>query len=336
MSEQLTRLDIDPPDPPTQEELESFWSGQQHMLGDLLAAKIPAGATVAMLDYPVHGNTGDHLIMLGTERWTIRHGLNVVGRWHADNFRYPRFSKDTILVCHGGGNLGDLYRYQRFRERVIRAYPDHRVVILPQTIYYRSPERLQQSAAQMRSHADLHLFVRDRRSLELAREAFPTCHSVLAPDMAAFLFPLEQQLDCELPRTARRELFCLFRRDMERTDVAARAGLKGQRCLDWDDLAPQHRLFILGVIACGYAFGKIVPHRYAARWWHNFCRRRAVHAAQEMAASKCVLTNRLHGHILACLLGVPNLVFDNSYGKCTDYFQAWHESLSFTRLISDR
>ena len=53
-----------------------------------------------------------------------------------------------------------------------------------------------------------------------------------------------------------------------------------------------------------------------------------------MAAAQCVVSNRLHGHILACLLGLPNLLFDNSYGKCSDYFHTWHANLTFARLVA--
>ena len=99
-------------------------------------------------------------------------------------------------------------------------------------------------------------------------------------------------------------------------------------CLDWDDISPLHRYYVWGVIAFAYLFGKIYPADRAANQWHAFCRRRAIRAAQFMIGSQCIVTNRLHAHILACLLGVPNLLFDNSYGKCSDYFNTWHADLS--------
>ena len=333
MSQVLQALGFEPIPPPTRAELDAFWFGLQARLAGLLAEKIPDESTVAMLDYPVHSNTGDHLIMLGTDAWTARQRFRVLGRWHADNFRFPQFPPETIVVCHGGGNVGDLYRYQRHREKVIAAYPRHRIVILPQTIYFRSPERLRQSAEQMSGHADLHLFVRDRRSLEIARAEFPDCHPTLAPDMAAFLYPVEQQLRCQLRPGGQREVFCLCRRDLERTNLANLPALAGHPCLDWDDLNPWQLYFIYGVIGFGFAFGKVYPATWAAAWWHEFCRKRAVRAAQAMNAAQCVIANRLHGHILACLLGIPNLVFDNSYGKNRDYYQAWHAELTFAKLV---
>lgn len=334
MSPLFQYLGIPPPPRPLPALLESFWQGLQARLAATLDEKVPAGSAVALLDYPVHGNTGDHLIMLGTDCWAAQAKLHVVGRWHADNFRFPAFSANTILVCHGGGNLGDLYRYQRHRERVIQAYPRHRIVILPQTIYYRSPDRLRKSAELMRRHPDLHLLVRDRRSLAVAEAEFPASRPTLAPDMAAFLYPFDRQLECDLSPRARPEIFCLCRRDLERTNLAALPGLGDMRSIDWDDINPLHRYYVWGAMGFAYLFGKACPARWAADQWYAFCRRRAVRAARLMTGSQYVVSNRLHGHILACLLGVPNLLFDNSYGKCSDYFRAWHADLPFTRLVA--
>ncbi|MGO8748355.1 MAG: polysaccharide pyruvyl transferase family protein [Thermoguttaceae bacterium] len=327
---------VEPPPRPSRALLDAFWQGLQSVLEAAIARKIPRGSTIALLDYQVHGNTGDQLIMLGTERWAAKHGLRTLGRWHADNFRFPRFPPETILVCYGGGNFGDLYRYQRHREKIIQAYPEHRIVILPQTIYFHDPKRLRESAEKMRRHSDLHIFVRDRRSLEVAQIEFPTCSPGLVPDMATFLYPLDEQLGCFLSPAVRHEFVCLCRRDKERTDLGSYPGLKHARCIEWDDITPAHRYFILGVIAFVFLFGKVYPARHAADWWHAFCRRRAIRAAREFASAGCVVSNRLHGHILACLLGVPNLLFDNSYGKCSDYFRAWHADLPFTRLVEAR
>jgi pyruvyl transferase EpsO len=77
----------------------------------------------------------------------------------------------------------------------------------------------------------------------------------------------------------------------------------------------------------------LTVYRYAARWWYEFCRRRAVYAASVIKRSRLVVTNRLHGHILSCLLGVPNVVLDNTYGKNSAYYRCWYRDLQFARLI---
>lgn len=317
--------------PPDRAALASFWTGQQALLAGLLAPLVPQAATVVLLDYPVHGNTGDHLIWLGTERWLDSIDAEVAGRWHIDNFTFPRLPDDTILLCQGGGNFGDIYRFQRFRERVVAAYPRQRIVMLPQTIHYRDPARLLQSSAALAGHGDLHLFVRDHRSLEIARESFAGARPQLAPDMAAFLFPIAGVLACDLPAAPRRDVLHFMRRDRERTAGTETTRPRG---IDWDDIDPQHQLFVLGAIASGYLFGKVIPAGYASRYWLDFCRGRVIRAAQLVADHRQVVTNRMHCHILASLLGVPSVVLDNSYGKCSAYFRAWHADLPFARLAA--
>lgn len=333
MSEILQSLGIDDLVSPTAESLDAFWTSQQRRLTSTLAETIPDGSTVAMLDYPVHGNTGDHLIMLGTECWAAERKLNVLGNWHVDNFLYPALPRDAILVCHGGGNLGDLYRYQHHREKLADAYPKNRVVILPQTIHFTNEERIQKASRAMNAHPDLHLFVRDRASLEIAEKHFANCSPILAADMATFLYPLPKKLRCSLPTEIEREIFFLARRDKERVDLSYVPALNGMRSVDWDDLEPWNYPFIIGVIVTAYVWGRFLPVEYSARWWYEFCRRRAVHAASEIKRSRLVATNRLHCHILSCLAGVPNLVLDNTYGKNSAYYDCWHKDLSFAKLI---
>jgi exopolysaccharide biosynthesis predicted pyruvyltransferase EpsI len=42
-----------------------------------------------------------------------------------------------------------------------------------------------------------------------------------------------------------------------------------------------------------------------------------------IAPGRMLVTDRLHGHILACLLGRPNVVVDNSYGKVGAFVECW-------------
>jgi exopolysaccharide biosynthesis predicted pyruvyltransferase EpsI len=36
--------------------------------------------------------------------------------------------------------------------------------------------------------------------------------------------------------------------------------------------------------------------------------------------------------MMACPLGTPNVLLDNSYGKCSAYFNTWSSALAFTRF----
>ena len=49
-----------------------------------------------------------------------------------------------------------------------------------------------------------------------------------------------------------------------------------------------------------------------------------------------IITSRLHGHIFACLLGIPNEVCDNSYGKNSGYYNQWTKDISFAKLYEHK
>lgn len=45
---------------------------------------------------------------------------------------------NVVILLHGGGNFGDIYgSSQKFRKDVIELYPDNKIIILPQTIYFK-------------------------------------------------------------------------------------------------------------------------------------------------------------------------------------------------------
>lgn len=100
---------------------------------------IPPGSNIYYIDIPVHSNGGDLLILKGTEAFFKDYGIHVRARYSVldfpDSLLIP---KDHIIVLHGGGNFGDLYpQHQRLREKLVSEYPHHRIVMLPQTIFYK-------------------------------------------------------------------------------------------------------------------------------------------------------------------------------------------------------
>ena len=65
-----------------------------------------------------------------------------------------------------------------------------------------------------------------------------------------------------------------------------------------------------------------------------------------LRSARVVVTDRLHGHILALLLGVPQILIGDRHGKLRGFYDAWTSSSSITRwaasprdaerMVSDR
>ncbi|MBD4920351.1 polysaccharide pyruvyl transferase, partial [Xanthomonas citri pv. citri] len=69
---------------------------------------------------------------------------------------------NSTILCHGGGNFGDIYpSIQKMREDLVKAFPNNRIILLPQTAHFSSQEAMQKSASIFAAHKDCHLFARD-------------------------------------------------------------------------------------------------------------------------------------------------------------------------------
>ncbi|HEY1067014.1 MAG TPA: polysaccharide pyruvyl transferase family protein [Pirellulales bacterium] len=319
------------PSAPTRTQLADFWNRLQAVGENGLNQAVPRGSKVAFLDYPVHANTGDHFIWLGTERWFERNQFDVIGRWHIDNFKFPKVGRDVVFVCQGGGNFGDLYRFQGLREAVVAKYPHNRIVFLPQTIFFHDEAAMKASAERLSRHEDLHFFVRATGSYELAKKHFAKANPRLVPDMATFLYPLSDRdpIDFEAARQTR-SILRLIRCDREKS--ATSLVKPGETTVDWPAFSPSLHKMIWTVLVAARVGGGLAPSQWFAKQWQGVAQRLLDDAANAFREAGGLATNRLHGHILASLLGVPNIVSDNNYGKCSAYFNTWHSDLSWSVL----
>jgi pyruvyl transferase EpsO len=278
---------------------------------------VPPGSKVLYLDVPVHGNIGDLLILKGTEQFFREHRIRVCKRLSHLQFRERMYVPgDWIIVCHGGGNFGDLYPYyQKLRERVVESFPNHRIVILPQTVHFTNPGNAELSLALFSRHRDFHLFVRDHASFEAVKGKLPNV--ILAPDMAHQLFPVKSV------GTATLGVLGIIRTDSEAPDTPY-PDLACDRRTDWPQLLSKWDHFLIGCMARACTLDRylwnllpIIP------LWYKIADRLVAKAVRLYSSARTIITNRLHGHLLACLMNKPNRLLDNSYGKNEGYYHQW-------------
>jgi pyruvyl transferase EpsO len=281
---------------------------------------IPSHSQIVYVDFPVYENIGDLLIMKGTEQFFKDYQIIVEKRFSIANFRFKQqIPPNWIIVCQGGGNFGDLYpHFQSFREKIAVTYPNHRIVILPQTIHFQSEIKERQSMQLLNEHADLHLFVRDQFSYNRAKLYLK--HVQLSPDMAHQLYPLQK------PLGGSKKVIGLFRTDDEWAE--GMGSFQCDKTMDWPQLLNLWDVATIRLMVKAFQVnrlcGNIMPLQ---RIWYIIADRlitKAIHLYNDFGQ---VVTSRLHGHILACLLDKTNVLLDNSYGKNSSYYQAWTYAL---------
>jgi len=131
-------------------------------------------------------NVGDHAQAVCIHRWFARHWPGVPVREFtkaapAASIKEAVEPGDLISI-HSGGNMANrAVMSETSRREVVRAFPNHQIVSLPQTISF-SGSVLEKSKAVYNSHPDLTILARDVYSYGLALEHFPGCRIGLAPD----------------------------------------------------------------------------------------------------------------------------------------------------------
>ncbi|ANS74230.1 exopolysaccharide biosynthesis protein [Paenibacillus yonginensis] len=293
---------------------------------------IPAGSNIYYVDYPLHNNGGDMLIMKGTEKFFKDYGIRILARYNL--FDFPEDLKPapgSIFVLHGGGNFGDLYvHHQEIREQVVKRFPDHRVVVMPQTIYFSREANYDRSAAIFNAHPDLHLFVRDQAGYELAKRKFNRCRVYLSPDMAHQLWPI-------LPNTkVEKDRLYFLRTDIEAGDQPYAADLDPRDCRDWDSLFTHAESRVTHHLTRFCRLDKKLGGSLPTRlFWYKYTDYLLGKAVKLFGSYREIHTSRLHGHILACLMDKPHVLIDNSYGKNSQYYRTWTCGFSKARLVQE-
>lgn len=285
------------------------------------------------IDLPFHGNVGDLLIMLGTVAFFEKHKLPVIRKGMYFNFSSSFVQKGEAVLLHGGGNFGDIYGpFQAFRERIISDLPDNRIIILPQTMHFSNDENYRKCCELFSKHKDLHICVRDQRSYDLAKHMTP--HVYLLPDMAHQLWPISR--DNTVFR--KKPLLILKRRDSEAVESPL-SGKSPSDLFDWDDLIGKLWIYTLsnfmerGMYHAN-KWGVNYPFmNMESNWWIWQSKRFVKRATELFGSYSAVESDRLHAHILSCLMSIPNKIHDNSYGKNSNYIAQWTKDSPLVELV---
>ncbi|MFN7025067.1 MAG: polysaccharide pyruvyl transferase family protein [Pseudorhizobium sp.] len=298
---------------------------------DDVANSIPKGARVGFVDYPVHINVGDLLILLGTMQFFKSNENSIPTSFCVfdENARlYDALDHTDLIVCHGGGNFGDIYpKHQRLRERIVECFPKKPVVIMPQSFHFSAIEAMKDSGAVFRGHDNVTIYVRDEASYQIARNYFSD-QVHFCPDMAHRLYDKFAPVRAAaLPDTGTKGPLQLMRRDAEAS--TGHQLTHDQGSMDWSDImttVAKSRIWRYRAAAkLDGAFARGNPGRLEQ--YSSTVSSIVSEIADRLVTHKEWTTSRLHGAIFGLLLGRDVTLFDNSYGKNSRYFSLWGETL---------
>lgn len=285
---------------------------------------------VVYLDYPFHYNVGDILIFLGGVEFLRKNNIRVKKFYNINNFSLEKVKKDitknTTILCHGGGNFGDIYQnHQKMRELIVQNFPDNRIIFLPQTVFFENIESQESSLKILKDHQNLIFFLRDLPSLKVIKQISEK--SYLMPDMAHFLYGCLKANQ----KPVKDELHFL-RNDSEKIENQNELFGKVVKSIDWCDLISYKDEILLKKLKRLIKFNKLFKiskiDNYIFEIWYKHCWELIHRCINEFSAYEKVITSRLHGHILTCLLERNSVLLNNSYGKNKAYYELWTKELA--------
>lgn len=144
-------------------------------------------------------NSGDQAQVLAIRAWLTKHfGKTVVIELDQEKTSDLKMALQWLLddadliFLHSGGNLGDRYMStEGARRRLLRDFPNNRIISLPQTIYFTGTEHgnIEREKCRVIYNAHRHLTVlcRDIQSARIAEKLFTDIKIITMPDFVLSL-----------------------------------------------------------------------------------------------------------------------------------------------------
>lgn len=296
----------------------------------------------ALIDVPDHDNIGDNLIWEGELSFLSR--IKSFNKYYECSLKFfdaKKIKPSSLLLLHGGGNFGDIYPVvNNFRIDLINQFKNNKIIILPQTLHYQNKNILERDAEIINQHPDIIICTRDRKSYDLAKNHFYNARILLLPDMAFCIDPNRFKTNKIGDKT-----LLMSRKDSER--ITINFNIKNPYdLLDWPTfnntkearykkLRFEHRLDRIALIfKKTILLSFLVDDRYGIKG--NNRKEKFIDLGIDFFSNYTkIYTTRLHGLILAVLMGKEVIILDNNYGKLTSFYEQWLKDFKNVSIYSE-
>lgn len=159
---------------------------------------------------PVHGNLGDLAQGVCIRRWIHKHYSNyqvieietnaIVNTHFSVLNRIKKVCQPSdIIIFQSGYTTTDLGGFaDEMHKKVIQAFPQNRIIMMPQTIFFKSDIRKKECSDIYNGHRKMLFLARDTVSYKMAKEMFPDIPVECYPDIVTTMignFPVNTNRD---------------------------------------------------------------------------------------------------------------------------------------------
>ncbi len=281
-------------------------------------------ARLILIGTPVHGNLGDHAIAeaekeLLNKFFPDREYVDIVMPTYCSYSKKIKnyINKNDIIMISGGGWLGTLWKHNEDVVReIVNSYPNNRIVILPQTVYFDNSEEGRKEVATSREiyskHSRLLFCLRDKASYEfVVKNKFTqkTENTLYMPDMVLYLKP-------EVMNTDREGVLLCFRMDREKNMSCGQR----RRIREWLWEKGETTTYTTTV----YLDNVPMENRQDA----------VLEKLEEYSKAKLIITDRLHSMLFAAITSTPCIAFDNLTGKVKGVYE-WINNMNYIKVVNN-
>jgi len=292
-----------------------------------------------LIGLPNHGNVGDSLIWQATLDILSHKCLH---EFHYSDYKKPSIGDNVIIVIHGGGDFGDVWiEEQQLRHRVMEDFPNHKIVQLPQSVYFQDDTFLQKDIERFANHkGEITICLRDQYSYDFITTHYKNCRAHLLPDMA---FALQVK-----PCRADHEKNVLLVKRHDKESPKSYDGLELADCdiSDWPTIN-EPLVSMKFAEFCSRLINKVglilhLREDYYLRlsqWvsrllWHYIIKRQIIKSGVSfLSPYRVIYATRLHAGILAYMLGKDVVLIDNPNHKLKNFYDTWFKDVSSVKLI---
>ncbi|MEC1731972.1 polysaccharide pyruvyl transferase family protein [Bacillus mojavensis] len=268
---------------------------------------------------PSHDNLGDHAIAYASKSFLEQEYSDfvIVEVDMKDIYKSAkalirsRHPEDMVFII-GGGNMGDLYRYEEWTRRfIIKTFHDYQIVQLPATVHFSDTKKgrkeLKRAQKIYNAHPGLLLMARDETTYQFMKRHFKEKKILKQPDMVLYL-------DRSNTSAEREGVYICLREDQE--SVLQEEQRNRVKTALFDEFG-EIKAFTTTV---GRRVSRDTRERELEVLW------------SKLQSAEAVVTDRLHGMIFCALTGTPCVVIRSFDHKVMEGYQ-WLKEIPMMKLI---
>lgn len=283
----------------------------------------PLGRKVWLIGTPEHENIGDHAIVMAEKNFLRSCGIADPRIKEITFHQYHRYkdwlaffvARHTVLTLHGGGNLGNIYpREEELRQDLLLRFPEKKVLVFPQTIYYvadGTEEEERRKSVSFYNSPRVTIVAREKTSFRIMQGLYPQAHILLTPDIVLSSIATEYGVRPDIVRSG---ILLCFRKDFESLFSVQELNAfciklrESGQCVMRTDMCCE----------------TLIPP--------SLREEEVRQKMTQIASSSLLITDRLHGMIFAAVTGTPCLVLSNFNHKVVDSY-LWLQHCEYIKFV---